>query len=89
MKGPVTPVCREGVPCDVPAAHVTLFFGRGGRIVARVQTTAKGTYRLALRPGRYSVSTARRIGFSLRPAAILVPRGRFRHVDFSIDTGIR
>ena len=27
--GPTTPVCRTGVPCSKPAAHLLLSFGRG------------------------------------------------------------
>jgi hypothetical protein len=87
-KGPLTPVCREGVPCDGPAGHAKLVFLRGDRTVARTRTDAGGAYRIALRPGRYSIKS--RIGFgSVKPSMVTVPHGRFARVDLSLDTGIR
>ena len=86
-KGPLTPVCRVGVPCSGPAANVTIVFLRGGRQAARTSTDHAGKYRLALAPGRYTVRFA--IGMRSSPTTAHVPVGRFGHVDFSIDTGIR
>jgi hypothetical protein len=89
-RGPITPVCRVDVPCDEPA-HVTLVFSKLGQVVARVRTREDGTYRIRLRPGRYSVRTTSTSLFERRtnPATATVPRVGFRHVDFNIDTGIR
>ncbi|MBA3412336.1 MAG: hypothetical protein H0T09_01470 [Actinobacteria bacterium] len=39
MRGPITPVCQEGVPCEAPA-RVTLVFSRPGHQAARVRTRA-------------------------------------------------
>jgi carboxypeptidase family protein len=89
-RGPITPVCRQGQPCDVPAPGVKLVFTRSGKVVATATTNAKGWYRITLRPGRYAVRTNRR-GFERRtqPAATTVPRDRIVRRDFFIDTGIR
>jgi hypothetical protein len=84
-RGPITPVCVVGQPCDGPAAGVTLKFVRNGDVVGKVRTRSDGKYRIRLAPGSYSV----RGGRSLEPTHVTVPRGRFRHVNFSIDTGIR
>jgi hypothetical protein len=91
MEGPTKPVCREGVPCEKPAAGIVLQFKRAGRVVARVKTTAKGTYRVELRAGRYSVSTVppRRVGDGLMPRTARVPKGRMARRDFHLDTGIQ
>jgi len=90
MRGPITPVCREGVPCDEPAANVVLVFSQSGRVVARTTTGRDGRYRLALRPGRYGVRTTRlTLGSGLSPRIVVVPRYRMARVDFEIDTGIR
>ena len=91
MRGPVTPVCMVGQPCDEPAANVRLVFLRNGKAVARVRTGRDGRYRLALAPGVYRVRTAVRptIGRGIEPQTVRVPRGRYARVDFSIDTGIR
>jgi hypothetical protein len=89
-RGPITPVCRAGVPCDGPAAHVVLRFLRHGTAVARVETSSTGSYRLRLRAGVYQVRTkAAGIGGGIQPQTVRVVAGAVRKVDFSIDTGIR
>jgi hypothetical protein len=91
MEGPITPVCRVDVPCERPVAGLVLEFKRAGRVVARVKTTAKGTYRIRLRPGFYAVTTVppRRIGTGLTPKRVRVPKGRMARRDFHLDTGLR
>ena len=90
MRGPITPVCVVDVPCSEPAAKVVLVFSRAGRVVARITTRQDGGYRLALKPGRYSVrTTTRSLGSGLSPRIVVVARGRVGRVDFDLDTGIR
>jgi hypothetical protein len=89
MRGPVSPVCRAGVPCSKPAAHVTIQFTRDGDVVASARTDAKGRYRIALPAGSYAVRTPRRYGMAIRPGRALVRAGLMRRVDLAIDTGIR
>ena len=84
--GPLTPVCREGQPCDGPAKRVTLSFARAGRTTT-TRTDLAGNYRLVLAAGTYTVHTGR--GRTIRPAKVLVVLGRMRVVNFAIDTGIR
>ena len=90
VRGPITPVCRVDEPCDGPA-HVTLVFSRLGKAVARVHTREDGSYRIRLRPGRYSVRTTSTSIFERRtnPSTSTVPRVGYRRADFNIDTGIR
>jgi hypothetical protein len=90
MRGPVTPVCRVGKPCDAPAPGVKLIFSRAGKAVATATTDKKGWYRITLKPGRYSVRT-NRPGFERRaqPSSATVHSGRVGRTDFFIDTGIR
>src|SRR5438445_10470591 len=68
MKGPITPVCQVGVPCDGPA-HVTLVFTRLGHSF-RIHSASDGAYRIRLTPGIYAVRTVERIGIypNIRPA---------------------
>ena len=88
-RGPITPVCRVGVPCYEPARGVKLIFSRSGKVVAWTTTNSKGWYRISLKPGAYSVST-NRPGFERKPKPSRVTvRDSMRRVDFSIDTGIR
>jgi hypothetical protein len=89
MRGPVTPVCRVGVPCDAPAGHTTIFFTRLGR-TASTATDANGYYRIRLKAGVYAVKIKRQtIGRGLEPHSARVVAGRDRRADFHIDTGIR
>lgn len=90
-KGPTTPVCRAEERCDARAANAKLLFFRKDVQVASVRTSATGTYRIAIGPGRYAVRVAFRGGFGrrLQPSSVRVLPGRFLQVNFSIDTGIR
>src|ERR1700688_936213 len=90
MRGPITPVGAAGRPCAKPAAGVVFTFWRGGTATARVVTDLRGRYRVALRPGTYSVRAAGAtlIGRGLEPRSVVVPAA-WKRQAFSIDTGIR
>jgi hypothetical protein len=89
MRGPITPVCMMGVPCDAPAAGVTLTFSRAGA-VRETRTDQRGTYRIALPPGIYAVTTSSKpFGHTPRPARVHVRAGYSDRIVFMIDTGIR
>jgi hypothetical protein len=88
-RGPITPVCKTGTPCSAPARGLVLVFRRTGAS-ARTRTDAAGRYRIALAPGAWRVSLTRSgLGTAIEPATLHVVAGRTRHVDLSIDTGIR
>jgi hypothetical protein len=89
MRGPITPVCRIGVPCDAPAAKIILTFRRPG-LVRTTRTDEQGRYRIVLPAGVYLVRTsARPFGRVPRPANVHVRSGHLDKIDFTIDTGIR
>jgi hypothetical protein len=90
-KGPITPVCQAGTPCDGPA-RVTLFFWRSAKQVARVRSaSATGSYRIGLAPGYYTVTTDEKIGVDrkIRPRTAHVRLDHWDKLNFFIDTGIR
>jgi len=93
-KGPITPVCRAGEPCDAPA-QVTLRFSRttaaGVTKLYAVRSKATGSYRISLPAGYYSVTTKERIGIdrNIAPRRVHVRRAHWDKLNFSIDTGIR
>lgn len=90
MRGPVTPVCTAGVPCDAPARGLVLVFARKGVVLARATTDARGRYTVRLRPGVYGISTVRRgLGSSLTPRLVRVLPGKVTRLDLRLDTGIR
>ena len=90
-RSPTSPVCRSDQPCSSPAKNVVLLFARSGRVVARAKTDDAGRYRVRLGAGTYAVrlTTPPGPGSGLTPRQVRVPRARFAHVDFTIDTGIR
>jgi len=91
-RGPVTPVCRVGIPCVAPAGGLELTFSPAGGPTYHVTTTAVGRYRISLPPGRYSVTRAAPSvgpGGRLTPVVVRVPPTGWKRVDFSLDTGIR
>ena len=90
MRGPITPVCYVNQPCEAPTPGVKLLFYRAGKLVATATTNAKGRYRIALKPGAYSVRMKRTaLGKAMTPSRTSVPRARFKRLDFHIDTGLR
>jgi len=91
MRGPVTPVCMAGTPCDEPAKNFTLIFTPAhGGAATRVKTDSSGAYRVKLKPGRYNVATTTKgLGSAIEPASVTIRSGRCSKVDFAVDTGIR
>jgi hypothetical protein len=88
VRSPATPVCQAGTPCTAPAADVTLTFTRGG-VSHSVVTSSTGRYRIALRPGTYSVRILTRSKVArLTPVTVAVS-GVMTRRNFSLDTGIR
>jgi hypothetical protein len=90
IRSPITPVCRQGVPCSAPAGGVVLVFARGGHEVARTTSLRNGSFTTVLSPGTYVVRGARRSSIGgLRPRIVAVRAGAFTIVRLTIDTGIR
>ena len=92
MRGPVTPVCVAELPCDEPAANVTLLFIQKGAVITRAVTNLQGRYRVRLPAGGYTVRRAvasAPVDRNLEPNHARVYGGRLTRLDFSIDTGIR
>ena len=89
-RGPIQPVCVEDAPCDAPAPGVRLAIWRSGAVVTVVRTSARGTFRVSLRPGVYVLRlTARPAVGGLAPVVVRVRSTGFTRVALEIDTGIR
>ena len=87
---PGYPVCRVNQPCTRPAPHVVLVFSRYGRLAKRTKTSDDGTFRIALRPGVYSVTAPGNTRLrDLDPSRVVVPRRHYRRQTFKLDIGIR
>jgi len=90
-RAPIRPVCAAEEACSAPAKNVQLTFARAGYRSAVTRTDATGRYRVVLSPGSWEVRTtaAPKIGAGISPKSVRVYAGKFRVVDFTIDTGIR
>ena len=93
-RGPVTPVCRTDVPCDVPVPGFTIAFDRPDAVdfvARRVKNDPQGRYRILLPAGIYTVAMPGRAQFgkASTPRRVSVRSGHLDRIDFHIDTGIR
>jgi hypothetical protein len=88
-RGPLSPVCGTGRPCEGPAPDLRLVFSQDGVDAGSTTTRADGTYRIRLRAGTYSVRVGEPRRTSTKPSTATVPRHGFRRVNFFVDTGIR
>ena len=86
---PAQPVCRVGEPCTKPAAGMTLVFTSVRGVAKSVVTSAKGTYRIRLVPGTYTVRVGGNRIARINPLKVAVRRGLLLRRDFAIDVGIR
>ena len=61
-----------------------------GTTVRPSRHVTRSHFRIAFRPGRYTVRTSERLfGRIPQPSAVTVPTSRYARVTFRIDTGIR
>jgi hypothetical protein len=90
-RGPITPVCTEGVTCDAPFSG-DFKVERANRIVATFHSDSDGHFSVMLAPGSYQVVAG--------PGAPVLDPGNQQHpitvgpdglttVDLLFDTGIR
>ena len=91
VRGPVAPVCAEGMPCTAPfSAHFTVRLG--SRVVASFQSDASGRYTVRLEPGTYRIvpgADAPIIDPASQSRTAIVGSSGLTTVDLEFDTGIR
>ena len=90
--GPQCPVVREGESCpDLPYA-ATLELRQAGRLIVRFQSDVQGKFRVAVRPGSYSLQPKSPVGQFLPaagPQAVTVLEEQFSSIAVMYDSGIR
>jgi hypothetical protein len=86
---PAQPVCRAGEPCTRPAAGMTLVFTNRRGASKSVVTSAKGTYRIRLAPGSYTLRVGGNRIARVNPSTVVVRAGTLRRRNVAIDVGIR
>ncbi len=85
--GPV----RQGVPDSKPLPHTTFTVTKEGETIATFTTDDQGHFRIALPPGRYSISRKdwkSRVGF-YGPFTVEVATGEMNKVRWDCDTGMQ
>ena len=88
-RGPVTPVCRPDIPCEVPFAGRFLAL-RGSQVVTRFASDSNGRFRVNLAPGDYLIAPV--AGAPVMPDQrhpVTVPDSGVAVVELEFDTGIR
>jgi hypothetical protein len=91
LRGPVEPVCQEGVPCDAPFA-ATFAVRQGGRVVRAFSSSADGRFTVMLAPGAYQVvpgADAPIIAPSTQVRDVVVGASGLTTDTLLFDTGIR
>jgi hypothetical protein len=91
IRGPVTPVCQVGVPCDAPFA-ASFEVRQNGRRVATFSSDAQGHFTVRLRAGSYVVvptAEAPLMNPSSQTKTVEVGAEGLTSVQLVFDTGIR
>ena len=90
-RGPIMPVCREGVPCDgvFPGAKVVVRT-QDGSVVRRTTSDDNGVFNAAVPQGAYTVDIeVEGMLPHCSPASVSVRAGETANVEVNCDTGIR
>jgi hypothetical protein len=91
VEGPITPVCRPGVPCTRPFANATIQVVDSAtrNTAGTAVTNRRGNFRVEVPPGSYLVHV-QVVDFPRCPEVQAVVRGHhYTAVRIDCDTGIR
>ena len=91
LYGPTCPVQRIGQSCTRPyRATITIRSWQTRRLIARVRSSRRGWFRVALAPGRYLlVPQAGKPYPRASPQTVTVRSHRYTEVTVDYDSGIR
>jgi hypothetical protein len=91
MFGPTCPVERPGMTCERPyEATIAIRRERNHRLVARVQSSAQGRFRISLARGTYLLVPQNGRPYPRSsPQLVTVRSHHYTHVVISYDSGIR
>lgn len=89
LRGPVQPVCLEGVPCDAPFA-ATFWVLRGSSVATSFESDADGHFEVRLAPGTYVIAPDDRAPVMRgQSQEVVVGTVGLTSVELEFDTGIR
>jgi len=86
-----TPGANDPVPCVTPYSAQLVVLDGENAVVARVTSSADGTFRVNLPPGEYIVAPATGTDSYpiANPVSVTVVNGQFVPIEVNYDTGIR
>lgn len=89
--GPISPVSRPGEQNSRPyTAFISIMDVSDNRVVATISSGSDGTFRVALRPGRYLVRPRQGSPYPIaHDQEVTVVAGQYARVLVSYDSGIR
>lgn len=90
-RGPITPVCRQGEPCDAPFA-ASFDVRLGARVVASFASGADGRFLVAVPAGELTVvphADAPLMHPTSQARTVVTRAGARTEVELAFDTGIR
>ena len=89
-KGPVTPVCVQGVPCSAPFVGLFGVYEEDGRAVTQFRTQSDGWFEVRIPPGVYYIQSFTTDNFLSQPSHLItVSNNEKTNVLLEFDTGIR
>lgn len=90
-RGPIMPVCRDGVPCDGVYADAKIVVkDKAGAVAARATADRNGDFKVGVRAGAFAVGVDVSGPFpSCSQVDIVVVDGATVRADVDCDTGIR
>lgn len=89
-RGPIMPVCREGVPCDGPFAGAKVIVRGAGGGEARAVADEAGAFRVDVAAGHYTVGVeVEGMLPHCQQVDVTVVASETARADIGCDTGIR
>jgi hypothetical protein len=91
VRGPITPVCVQNVPCSAPFS-AAFSVEQGGRIVSQFRSDADGRFSVPLAAGAYVVvpaADAPLLAPTTQTRPVTVGANGFTEVRLEFDTGLR
>ena len=88
--GPISPIERPGMINYRPYQATASIVDQRGQTVAKLQSDAKGRFRIPLKPGRYILypESLGSLPWAMEQS-VVVSEGQFTEVRITYDSGIR
>jgi hypothetical protein len=86
--GPTCPLEQPGQPPCVASYNGPVVVMHGARTITTFRTNTDGTFKMNLKPGRYTLTSAG-VRPTLQPVEVIVRPHAYTTIDLEFDSGIR